>query len=206
MLLAEDMNAHLRSITHYRNFVQEVKSLTTNTTNAESKETDEMEIKRENSSQNSEEYEGDWKRRKIAHSEDEDNGDSKEMQDNSNESSSVQKKTDGDEKYDPLEADAESEEEETNEAGGKNEQTTENASNEQEKKTPAEKMWADIDNDNDVEIGNLIDDGDEKEHIEHEKPPVNVEVPHTPQMNKSPRGRGYNRGRSGGPRARRSRR
>lgn len=44
MLLSEDMNAHLRSITHYRNFVQEVKSLTANTTNAESKETEDIEV------------------------------------------------------------------------------------------------------------------------------------------------------------------
>ncbi|KAL2743403.1 zinc finger protein on ecdysone puffs-like [Vespula maculifrons] len=207
MLLSEDMNAHIRSITHYRNFVQEVKSLTANTTNAESKETEDIETKRDNSSQNSEEYEGNWKRRKVAHSEDEDNGETKETQDNSNESSSVQKKTDGDEKYDPLEADAESEEDENNETSGNNEQTTENVTNEQEKKTPVEKMWADIDNDNDLEIGNLIDDGDEKEHAELEKTtPVSVEVTHTPQMNKSPRGRGYSRGRGGGPRARRSRR
>lgn len=166
-----------------------------------------LQTKRDNSSQNSEEYEGNWKRRKVAHSEDEDNGETKETQDNSNESSSVQKKTDGDEKYDPLEADAESEEDENNETSGNNEQTTENVTNEQEKKTPVEKMWADIDNDNDLEIGNLIDDGDEKEHAELEKTtPVSVEVTHTPQMNKSPRGRGYSRGRGGGPRARRSRR
>lgn len=207
MLLPEDMNAHLRSINHYRNFVQEVRSFTANTSNTESKETEDVEMKKDSSSQNNDEYDSNWKRRKVAHSEDEENEESKEIQDSNNESLSAQKKTDGDEKYDPLEADAESEEEENNEAAENNEQTAENTTNEQEKKTPAEKMWADIDNDNDVEIGNLIDDGDEKEHTEHEKPPVNVEVPHTPQMNKSPRGRGYARGRGGGgPRARRSRR
>ncbi|XP_043497260.1 zinc finger protein on ecdysone puffs [Polistes fuscatus] len=213
MLLPEDMNAHLRSITHYRNFVQEVKSLNLPATNSstENKETEDIESKRENSSQNSEEYEGNWKRRKVTHSEGEDNGESKETLDNSNESSSGQKKTDGDEKYDPLEADAESEEDENNEAGGNNEKTSENISNEQEKKPSGEKMWLDVDNDNDhLELGNLIDEGDEKEHTELEKitAPVTVEVtPHTPQMNKSPRGRGYSRGRGGGgPRARRSRR
>lgn len=44
MLLAEDMNAHLRSITHYRNFVAEIKSLTSNASTAESKETEQVEV------------------------------------------------------------------------------------------------------------------------------------------------------------------
>lgn len=44
MLLDEDMNAHLRSITHYRNFVAEVKSLTLNTTATETKETEQSEV------------------------------------------------------------------------------------------------------------------------------------------------------------------
>lgn len=44
MLLAEDMNAHLRSITHYRNFVAEVKSLTSNAPASESKETEQAEV------------------------------------------------------------------------------------------------------------------------------------------------------------------
>lgn len=44
MLLAEDMNAHLRSITHYRNFLAEVKLLTSNAAVAESKETEQTEV------------------------------------------------------------------------------------------------------------------------------------------------------------------
>jgi len=44
MLLAEDMNAHLRSITHYRNFVAEVKSLTSNVPATESKETEQTDV------------------------------------------------------------------------------------------------------------------------------------------------------------------
>lgn len=44
MLLGEDMNAHLRSITHYRNFVAEIKSLTSNTPAAETKETEQTEV------------------------------------------------------------------------------------------------------------------------------------------------------------------
>lgn len=44
MLLAEDMNAHLRSITHYRNFLAEVKLLTSNTAVTESKETEQIEV------------------------------------------------------------------------------------------------------------------------------------------------------------------
>lgn len=38
------MNAHLRSITHYRNFVAEVKSLTSNAAATESKETEQTEV------------------------------------------------------------------------------------------------------------------------------------------------------------------
>lgn len=44
MLLAEDMNAHLRSITHYRNFVAEVKALSSNAGATESKETAQPEV------------------------------------------------------------------------------------------------------------------------------------------------------------------
>lgn len=44
MFLAEDMNAHLRSITHYRNFLAEVKLLTSNTSTTESKETEQTEV------------------------------------------------------------------------------------------------------------------------------------------------------------------
>lgn len=44
MLLAEDMNAHLRSITHYRNFVAEVKSSTLNVPATESKETEQTDV------------------------------------------------------------------------------------------------------------------------------------------------------------------
>lgn len=49
MLLGEDMNAHLRSITHYRSFVAEVRSLTSTspskvTPTTESKETKEADV------------------------------------------------------------------------------------------------------------------------------------------------------------------
>lgn len=43
MLLAEDMNAHLRSITHFRNFVAEVKSLTSVPV-TEAKETEQADV------------------------------------------------------------------------------------------------------------------------------------------------------------------
>ncbi|XP_076675727.1 protein on ecdysone puffs isoform X3 [Andrena cerasifolii] len=205
MLLADDMNAHLRSITHYRNFVQEVKSLTSNTEqNAEQKSTENPETN-ENAADNDKEYESNWKRRKVTHSENEDNEEPKEAEENS-ENPNAQKKADGDEKYDPLEADAESEEEENHETENTSEQASQNTSNTQEKKTPVDKVWADIDNDNDAEIGNLIDDGDEKEHTDHEKPAPKVDQPRdqSPQV-KPTRGRGFARGR-GSPRARRARR
>ncbi|XP_076171007.1 protein on ecdysone puffs isoform X2 [Ptiloglossa arizonensis] len=205
MLLAEDMNAHLRSITHYRNFVQEVKSLTSNTENTEQKSTEKTESN-ENTSENNKEFEGNWKRRKVVHSEEEDNGETKEVQEeNSTENANAQKKADGDEKYDPLEADAESEEEEHHETENISEQTAQNTSNTQEKKTPVDKMWADIDNDNDAEIGNLIDDGDEKEPVEHEKIVPKLEREQQGPQIKPTRGRGFARGR-GSPRARRARR
>lgn len=63
----------------------------------------------------------------------------KEVQENNTENANPQKKADGDEKYDPLEADAESEEEEVHEAEN-NEQSSENVINTQEKKTPVDKM------------------------------------------------------------------
>lgn len=114
------------------------------------------------------------------------------------------KRSDGEEKYDPLEADAAESEEEENREAEQNvkESSAENTANIQEKKTPVEEMWADIDNDNDVEMGNLVDDADEKEH-DHEKPVQKMDQNHSLPV--KPRGRGYVRGRAG-PRARRSRR
>lgn len=44
MLLAEDMNAHLRSVTHYKNFVAEIKSLTSNIGAAEAKEDEQIKV------------------------------------------------------------------------------------------------------------------------------------------------------------------
>ncbi|XP_050447534.1 zinc finger protein on ecdysone puffs isoform X2 [Cataglyphis hispanica] len=211
MLLAEDMNAHLRSITHYRNFLAEVKLLTSNTTVTELKETEQtdsekntVEIKEE-----SDDVEN-RKRRKISHDEDEDTDKPKELQENNaDNANTAPKRSDGEEKYDPLEADAAESEEEENREAGENvkEVTAENTANMQEKKTPVDEMWADIDNDNDVEMGNLVDDADEKEHAhdphDHEKSIQKIDRNHSPQIKS--RGRGYARGR-GGPRARRSRR
>ncbi|KOX69368.1 hypothetical protein WN51_05531 [Melipona quadrifasciata] len=202
MLLAEDMNTHLRSITHYRNFVQEVKTLISNMESTE--QTPTKTETNEDTQENDKEYDGSWKRRKIAHSEDENNVEVKEEEENDEvENANAQKKADGDEKYDPLEADIESEEEEIHEVENSNEQSPQNAVNTSEKKTPVDKMWADFDNDNEAEIGNLIDDGDEKEHVNHEKSMEKSDRDQNSQI--KPRGRGFTRGR-GSPRARRGRR
>lgn len=116
------------------------------------------------------------------------------------------KKSDGEEKYDPLEADAaESEEEENREMETEMKETAvSSTSNAQDAKLPVEEALAEIDNDNDIEMSNLIDDADDKEHVDHEKSVQKVERNQNPQV-KLLRGRGYARGR-GGPRARRSRR
>ncbi|XP_011703945.1 PREDICTED: zinc finger protein on ecdysone puffs isoform X2 [Wasmannia auropunctata] len=203
MLLAEDMNAHLRSITHYRNFVAEVKSLTSTASAAETKETEQTD--NEKKVEVKEECDTQWKRRKISHDESENNDKPKEQQENSADSSAhvAPKRSDGEEKYDPLEADAaESEEEENREAEEDAKETT--AGNDaitQDIKMAVDDVWTDMDNDNDVEMGNLIDEADEKEP---EKSTPKIERNRSPQV-KSPRGRGFTRGR-GGPRARRSRR
>lgn len=210
MLLAEDMNAHLRSITHYRSFVAEVKSLTSaSTTAAETKEAEQNE--NEKNVEIKEECDGNWKRRKIDTDKNEETDAPMESQENKLDNVSVApKKSDGEEKYDPLEADAaESEEEENREAEAdtkEQEPVVNNADNAatQDKKLPVEEAWADIDNDNDIEMSNLIDDADEKEHADHEKSMQKMDRNQSPQV-KSPRGRGFARGR-GGPRARRSRR
>jgi len=128
------------------------------------------------------------------------------QEDNVDNANVTPKKSDGEEKYDPLEADAaESEEEENRETEADiKEMTVCNPVNVQDKKLPVEEAWADIDNDNDIEMSNLIDDADEKEHVDHEKSMQKLDRNQSPQV-KSPRGRGFVRGR-GGPRARRSRR
>lgn len=103
-----------------------------------------------------------------------------------------------------MEADAESEEDENREAeGDAAKETPQNTSNGQDKKTPVDEIWTDADNDNDIEMGNLIDDTDEKEHTDHDKTMPKVDRNHSTP--KPSRGRGFVRGR-GGPRARRSRR
>lgn len=114
-----------------------------------------------------------------------------------------------------MEADAESEEDEVNREPEPEvkELATQNVTNGQETKTSIDEVWTDADNENDVEMGNLIDETDEKDHTEHttdniehtdhEKTMQKVERNITPP--KMPRGRGFIRGR-GGPRARRSRR
>lgn len=241
MLLADDMNAHLRSITHYRNFLADVKALMSNAAAAEPKETEQTEVsgdaprerdrkKKETASrlikiislqqsekdaapaEGEEEYEGNWKRRKTSHDDGEKEDKPTEApESNANDTMNVPKKSDGEEKYDPLEADAESEEDDVNreaEPEAKKE-TTSNASNGQEKKMPIDEMWTDADNDdNDAEMGNLIDEADEKDNMEPEKPtqgPQKVERNLNQSAPKMARGRGFVRGR-GGPRARRSRR
>lgn len=127
------------------------------------------------------------------------------QENNADNANAAPKRSDGEEKYDPLEADAaESEEEENREAEeSMKEINAENPANVQEKKTPVDEMWADIDNDNDVEMGNLVDDADEKGHVDHDKSIQKIDRNHSPQI--KPRGRGFVRGRAG-PRARRSRR
>jgi hypothetical protein len=108
-----------------------------------------------------------------------------------------------------LEADAaESEDDDNREAEENAKETTTGNSNVQDSKKTVDSMevWADINNDTDVEMGNLIDDIDEKEHADNEKSMQKVDRNHSPQMKPSSRGRGgYTRVR-GGPRARRARR
>ncbi|XP_071555506.1 uncharacterized protein Pep isoform X1 [Temnothorax nylanderi] len=214
MLLAEDMNAHLRSITHYRNFVAEIKSLTSSAPAAESKETEQAE--NEKNVEGKDECDVHWKRRKISHDENEDNDEPKEQENSADNANVAPKRSDGEEKYDPLEADAaESEEEENREAEENAKEnakettanTQGNATNTKDVKTPVDEMWTDIDNDNDTEMGNLVDEAEEKEPVEPvepEKPLPKIERNRSPQVKQS-RGRGFVRGR-GGPRARRSRR
>ncbi|RLU15496.1 hypothetical protein DMN91_012490 [Ooceraea biroi] len=166
-------------ITHYRNFVSEVKSLTSNTTAAETKETEGRgkRNREERKKERHDECDGNWKRRKIDNGKDEGADtpprlDKEAIEDKVDAANVAPKKSDGEEKYDPLEADAtESEEEENRETEVKVETATVagNAANVQDKKLPVEEAWADIDNDDDIEMSNLIDDADEKEHADHEK-------------------------------------
>lgn len=159
-----------------------------------------------NTAQASEEYDANWKRRKTSHDEEENSDKPQESQESNPDNANTPKKSDGEEKYDPLEADAESEEEEAHrepESEAVNEATP-NAANGQEK--TIDEMWTDADNDNDVEMGNLIDETDEKDHTEPEKNTMQKVERNLNPPKMSPRGgRGFIRGR-GGPRARRSRR
>ncbi|XP_015598226.1 zinc finger protein on ecdysone puffs isoform X2 [Cephus cinctus] len=216
MMTSDDMTAHLRTITHYRNFVQEVKALTSTPGNATTKtldesETNEKETQNENEEEEEEDGPGSCKRRKTSNSEENNEDVSETANETSNGSALAAKKSDGDEKYDPLEADAESEEDESNRLNPEQSQAeVQDAEINQEKNTPAEKMWADIDNDNEGEIGNLLDEtGEEKDQqpeqeAEQTVAPPKVERNITPPQSKPQRGRGYPRGRGG--RGRRSRR
>ena len=183
MITEADMSAHLRSVTHYRNFVQEVKALTatpevpakvetaetpeteetvaTDETNSTATTTTKVDNKEETvKEEDDDDYEGDWKRRKI-----EDTNDETEMEtekvENANNETAETKTVDGTKKYDPMEADVESEDD----AKANAKMETSNVEISPEKGAMVEKMWADVDDD-DTEIGNLIDDdGDEKEQL-----------------------------------------
>lgn len=160
--------------------------------------------------EDNEEQDGNWKRRKLNDDEndaaaDESNDTQESNADNADNANVTQKKSDGEEKYDPLEADAaESEEDESQQdvKGVIKEELEESANNMKEaKKTPAEETWTDADNDNDTETNNMT----VKTDTEEEKPQIKIEN-HSPQIMKtSPRGRGFMRGR-GNQRARKTRR
>lgn len=117
------------------------------------------------------------------------------------------KKSDGEEKYDPLEADAAESEDDDNREADENakETTTESVNTQDAKKESVDEAWADINNDtDDVEMGNLIDDVEGKEHAE--KSVQKVDRNHSPQVKPTPRGRAPFVRVRGGPRARRARR
>ncbi|XP_020708477.2 zinc finger protein on ecdysone puffs isoform X2 [Athalia rosae] len=193
MLTSDDMTAHLRGITHYRNFVLEIESQISKLQSGEAKSTNDIE-RDPKIQKNNEEYEGNWKRRKVAHSEDEEGSDPKKPRVTEDSSASSQvKPSDGAEKYDPLEADIESEED---------------LIQGDERKSSADIMWADMDNDVDIEIGNLLgeDNTEEKESspdTTHASQKLEKAVPAAKPLTPG-RGRGGYRAR--GNKARRSRR
>lgn len=156
-------------------------------------------VQSETVSSEDKEYDGSRKRQKTSHTENEDIDKSEESTENRTEDSNVQKKTDGEEIYDPLEADVESEDDECREQGNAKKATEIIAS---DKDILVDEMWAEIDNE--IEMCNLIDD-DEKECIDLEKPTQKIDQTQNPQT-KSPRGRGTSQRSRSGPRARRSRR
>ncbi|XP_074115328.1 protein on ecdysone puffs isoform X2 [Cotesia typhae] len=115
MLTEEDMKSHLRTVTHYRNFVAEIKALTTPAT-AESN--DEKPVIQDDENKG-DECERESKRLKLDNTESEtkdepmeDKNSSKVSPEKIKEKQEHKEKIEsGNEKYDPMEADVESEEE-----------------------------------------------------------------------------------------------
>ncbi|KAK0177643.1 hypothetical protein PV328_001677 [Microctonus aethiopoides] len=162
MLTDEDMNAHLRTLTHYRNFVAEVKAQTvpvTPETNAE-KSISENEISKQEQQQQQElqsndEDGSDVKRQKMDDSNE--NESSSTIKDELNstlteDNTDPTKKPTGNEIYDPLEADADSDEDENKANVDKNDVKDEIKSEQ------SMEVWGDGDNDVEPEVGNLLDD------------------------------------------------
>ncbi|XP_034938871.1 zinc finger protein on ecdysone puffs [Chelonus insularis] len=161
MLTVDDMNAHLRSITHYRNFVAEVKNLTSTTeTNAEKlKEESEGQVEESKASEDDEGVE--CKRRKLDDSaaDGSENSIKEESKENTQEDNTDASKKDGNEKYDPLEADGESEEDERQQQ----QQGDDKADKDESIRDQSMEAWGDGDNDNEPEVGNLLGDDEEEE-------------------------------------------
>ena len=156
-----------------------------------------------------EEYEGNWKRRKVAHSDDEENADQKKTEASEEQSETEPKNVDGEDKYDPMEAENESEGEEapvTEQAKGDESQVDEEGGqqNDEDQKTKDDKVdWSDGENEFESEVGNLMDDtGDDKETVEQD---TSINKVDTPKAVTAGRGRTPNQ-RARGQRARRSRR
>ncbi|KAL7307053.1 hypothetical protein TKK_0000794 [Trichogramma kaykai] len=188
MLTEEDMIAHLRSATHYRSFIQEIKTLQAEAEKAakEAKKQDpddsknDSEEKLDNHIKTENESESTKIDRKRKHGDDDDDEDEDEDLD--------------DDKYDPAEVNDESEEE-----------TVENEKKEEEEEEE-EKQEEKPDESNVITLNEpedtiLEESNDHEEEEEEEKEPPKS----SPVVSKSP-ARGGGAGRARGNRARRSRR
>uniref|UniRef100_A0A0C9RFR3 CIZ1 protein n=1 Tax=Fopius arisanus TaxID=64838 RepID=A0A0C9RFR3_9HYME len=168
MLTQEDMNAHLKTTIHYRNFFSEIKALTALSSEEKAKAASEG---KEEEAAATEDGERELKRPRLEDDTENEKSTEEEKAPELEESVDEKGKEEGDDKYDPLEA-AESDEEKD-----KTEMDVEEDVSKKDDEKAAD-VWEDIDNEDESEVGNLID-GDEKTEAA-------PETPQTPQIKPQP--------------------
>ncbi|XP_063986364.1 zinc finger protein on ecdysone puffs [Diachasmimorpha longicaudata] len=180
MLTQEDVKAHLKTMIHYRHFFSEIKALQAPSQSEEkSEESKDAESKDDDESAATEGDEIAAKRPKL------EIGDQQDQEKSSEEANPLPAEEEevaedydneeGDDKYDPMEAEGESEEDKDKAEGN----GAEEADNSKKEDNKTADVWEDIDNEDESQVGNLIDSDEKVESIPETSSPKNKQPENT---------------------------